>query len=200
MRSLVLLTALLAAWPAAAKNASSSAGGAQKEFSHSKDCMAYSLPAEVRPYVVEATEAEAAASGMRKHIKPTGEGGICTGKIYKVTGALHVYRVTSESSFPKAFGGWWSGRKSDEAYASKKAWRFRNEVCTPWNPSADHHFSCKVKRGAFIAIGSGQSVDCAKLNSGSEKFPATGIVQIAVDSRKDIAAADCTPPAKGSKW
>ena len=169
---LLLLTVLFLTLPAAAaKKAAGTApapgkkpaAAAQKEFSHAKGCPGWSLPSEVRPFVVEATEAEAVASGMRKHIKPVGEGGICAGKIYKVTGALHVYRVTSESSFPKAFGGWWSGRKADEAYATKKAWRFRNEVCTPWNPAADHHFSCKVKKGALIAIGSGQSVDCIKL-------------------------------------
>lgn len=176
-----------------------------KDYSVAAGCPPVRLPGSLAGYVEPASDTDAQASGLvsggRSGVKKTGEGGICEGRVYRVMRpGLKLWRVTSESITAKAMGGWWSASKVDDEFTSRKRWRTANSVCTPWNPKANHIFSCTVDKGAFILLGSTQSVDCTRLNAGTEHFPTSTTQQLTLNVRQFVNLSRCSTPLPILRW
>ena len=148
----------------AALAGSGSALAKETEYQVAKTCSLarYSLPYEAQAFLAPATDSEAAASGLvtgkYSGVKPDGEGGVCSGRVYKVSrSGLKLWRIASKDKLPDALGSWWSFDKSDQTFPSRGKWRNANAVCKGWNETADYIFRCSVKKGSFILVGGTQT-------------------------------------------
>ncbi|ANE54829.1 hypothetical protein [Methylomonas sp. DH-1] len=117
-----------------------------------------------------------------------GEGKLCTGKAYLVQQALTVYRVWDSSRRGSEFGSWWS---FSPPAAGLDAYREAEAICPEWS-APDRLSVCKIKPGARIAVGPGQSAQCA---DGSSYPPAAANqVYIPNDAGKgNIFVENCAP-------
>lgn len=117
-----------------------------------------------------------------------GEGKLCTGKAYQVRQALPVYRVWDSSRPGSEFGSWWS---FSPPAANLDDYREAEAICPEWS-APDRLSVCRLKPGARITVGPGQSAQCA---DGSSYPPsAANQVYIPNDSAKGkLYVEDCAP-------
>ena len=93
---------------------------------------------------------------LTKTLGVSGKGNLCTGKVFKVTYPLTVYRVWNNSKSYTEFGPWWS---FSPPQGPRDAYREANAICPEWS-ALDRMSVCSLKMGAVIVIGPGQSADC----------------------------------------
>jgi hypothetical protein len=87
----------------------------------------------------------------------SGNGKLCTGKVYKVDSPVTVYRVWDSSRVNGGNGPWWS---FSPPQGSRQSYREENVICPFWS-ALDRLSRCTLKKGALIVVGPGQSADCS---------------------------------------
>lgn len=117
-------------------------------------------------------EASPKATIPEKAIGKAGDGRLCEAKAFRVRTALTVHRVWDGAKPESRVGRWWAleapkGTTSDyrKAYA----------ICPEWS-AANRSVTCKVKAGAEVVLGTGQSAKCAD----GTVYPAAATVQMFV--------------------
>ena len=105
----------------------------------------------------------------------SGEGRICTGRVFRVQTPLPVYRVW-DGSKANTFGEWWA---LEPPRGDREDYRRAYAVCPEWN-ALDHLAACTLKPGSTIVLGSGQSATCADRTY--QKSPMT---QLFIKGRQD---------------
>jgi hypothetical protein len=106
---------------------------------------------------------------LRQALGAPGDGYLCTGKVFEVTKPVTVYRVWNKSKPATRLGRWWSfstPRGPVEAYRTAYC------MCAEWSP-LDVMSECKIKVGARVVVGPGQSATCAKTS-----YPASATNQV----------------------
>ena len=121
------------------------------------------------------------------------KGALCTGKVFKATQPVTVYRVYDASKSFTLNGRWWSftvPKGPRDQYAKE------NAICPEWSP-LNIVSSCKIKVGTNVVVGPGQSAQCA---DPKVLLPASPINQVYIpnDSRNNVLFVEnCTT---GTAW
>ncbi len=110
-------------------------------------------------------------------VQPAGKGGLCDAKVFKVQQPLAVYRVWDQATPNSQFGRWWS---FNPPAGPASAYRSENAICPEWS-ALNRVEQCRLKVGAEIAIGPGQSALCS--NDVSYPQSATNQVFVPNDTR-----------------
>jgi hypothetical protein len=140
--------------------------------------------------MVEVSDSTLLASALGQ----AGKGGLCTGKVFEAQKPVKVYRVY-DGDPGKAytqFGRWWS---FDAPKGPRDAYAKANAICPEWSP-LNIVTECTLKVGTLVAVGPGQSADCAN----QVRLPASPANQVYVpnDSRSNVLFVEgCTP---GTPW
>ena len=114
-----------------------------------------------------------------------GQGGICHGRVFEVREPLRVYRLW-DAGLQNPLGHWWTLRAPD---GSREAYRQTYAICRTWS-ALDQAIACRLKPGALVVIGPGQSADCA-----DQTYPKSPFNQIYVppDPRDgSLPVEDCS--------
>mgnify|MGYP000141189616 CR=1 FL=1 len=120
-----------------------------------------------------------------------GQGKLCEGRVFEAEKPITVYRVWNSDKDYTLYGRWWSLQKPE---GPKAKYRKANGICPSWS-ALDVMSQCKLKVGAKIVIGPGQSAQCKDFTF--EKS-ATNQVFINNDSRNNVLMVqDCT---QGTAW
>lgn len=122
---------------------------------------------------------------QRQSQDATGKGKLCIAKVFEAVSPVTVYRVWNSTKAYTEFGSWWSFSvpKGPEA-----AYRDANAICPEWS-DLDRLSVCKIKVGARVAVGPGQSADCATVKYAKNR---TNQVFIPNDGRANkIYVTDC---------
>jgi len=122
---------------------------------------------------------------QKKSQDATGKGKLCIAKVFEATSPVTIYRVWNSKKPYTAIGGWWSftAPKGPEA-----AYREANAICPEWS-DLDRLSVCKIKVGAHVAVGPGQSADCNTVKYAKNR---TNQVFIDNDTRAGkVHVADC---------
>lgn len=134
------------------------------------------------------------AALLKSALGDPGKGALCAGKVFEATKPITVYRVWNKAKPYTQLGRWWSfARPLGPVDAYQKA----NDICPEWS-ALDVMSECKVKVGAHIVIGPGQSATCEK-----SSLPASATNQVFInndtrDPAKQVVFVDgCTP---GAAW
>ena len=128
---------------------------------------------------------------LLKAMGASGEGKLCTGKVFLAEQPVTVYRVWNSSKSYTVYGGWWS---FEQPSGPKQEYREDNGICPSWS-TLDRMTSCTIKVGAEIVVGPGQSAKCEKFT-----YPKSAVNQVFIpnDSRNDVIFVEnCT---KGVFW
>jgi hypothetical protein len=107
-------------------------------------------------------------------LKPT-KGGLCMGEAFQVTQPLAVYRVWDSAKPWGEYGTWWS---FTPPAGPRDIYRIKNEICPSWS-HLDRVTQCRLKVGADIVIGPGQSVQCGA-QDGDIGYPQSAETQVYV--------------------
>lgn len=95
---------------------------------------------------------------LQQALGAPGKGNLCTGKVLEATKAVTVYRVWNKAKPYTQLGRWWS-------FSTPKgpvdAYRAANAICAEWS-DLDVVSECRLKIGAHVVVGPGQSATCAK--------------------------------------
>ncbi|OQS36346.1 hypothetical protein B0T40_11000 [Chromobacterium haemolyticum] len=89
-----------------------------------------------------------------------GKGGLCTGQVRRQDAAdqtVTVYRVYDSGKANSRLGRWWSFSAPQGPVA---AYRAANAICPSWS-QLNRVVRCQLEVGAQVAVGPGQSADCA---------------------------------------
>jgi hypothetical protein len=123
-----------------------------------------------------------------------GKGSLCTGKVFQVVKPVTVYRVWNKAKAYTQLGRWWS---FSTPRGPADDYRRANDICPEWS-ALDVVSECKLKVGARVVVGPGQSATCEK-----GALPASATNQVFVPNEtKDPAnqkvfVEGCTP---GAAW
>ena len=109
------------------------------------------------------------------------KGGLCQGKVYqaKTTIDLTLFRSWNSTNTGSRIGKWWSLNKPTGEVSK---YRHNYEICYQWSP-LDKLTQCKLKAGAVIVLGTGQSAFCSDYLS----YPVSGVQQIYIDDPASVA-------------
>lgn len=107
-----------------------------------------------------------------KAVGKEGDGRLCQAKAFRVKTAMTVHRVWDGSKPESRVGRWWA---LEAPRGSTADYRRAYAICTEWS-AADRSVSCKVKAGAEVVLGTGQSAKCAD----GTLYPAASTVQMFV--------------------
>lgn len=107
-------------------------------------------------------------------IQPPGKGGLCMGQVYQVVQPLAVYRVWDAAKPWSELGKWWSFAPPA---GPRDAYRVKNEICPSWS-ALDQVTQCRLKVGAEIVIGPGQSAACDQKDD--VNYPPSAEIQVYV--------------------
>jgi hypothetical protein len=134
------------------------------------------------------------AALLPKALDATGKGKLCTGKVFKATARVAVYRVWNKEKGYTQLGGWWSFAPPA---GPVDGYRKDNAICPEWS-QLNVVSKCFIKVGSEVVVGPGQSADCEH----DVKYPksATNQVYIANDTRVEppvVLVEDCT---EGAPW
>src|SRR5260370_30595459 len=110
-------------------------------------------------------------------------GGLCEGKVLKVTQPLTVYRVWDSAKTWSQYGNWWN---FSPPAGPTDAYRAKNEICPSWS-RLDRVTQCHLKVGVEIVIGPGQSAQCG-VNDNNISYPPSPESQVFIPN--DGADAD----------
>jgi hypothetical protein len=93
---------------------------------------------------------------LAESVKKPKEGGLCKAKAYKVNKPFEIYRAWNSNNPNGAKGKWWSF-----TIPSGKVSEYRSDyaICPKFSP-LDMMERCKVKEGAHLVLGTGQSAYC----------------------------------------
>ncbi|OHX12251.1 hypothetical protein BI347_01095 [Chromobacterium sphagni] len=126
-----------------------------------------------------------------------GNGGLCEGVVYQQNAAAPgtiVYRVWDSGKPNSRLGRWWSFSKPQGPLAKYQA---DNAICPAWS-RLNSMVRCQLKAGVQVAVGTGQSANCAP----DPDFPPSPVNQVYVPntSPDDIQVENCQdegafPPA-----
>jgi hypothetical protein len=122
------------------------------------------------------------------------KGGLCTAKVYEVVKPVTVYRVWNKAKPNTQLGRWWSFTRPSGPI---DAYRSANAICPEWS-DLDVVSECKLKVGARVVVGPGQSATCAKT-----AYPSSAVNQVFVpnDTRdpknQKVFVEGCTA---GASW
>ena len=88
------------------------------------------------------------------------QGKLCQGKVYqsKPNSDVTLFRAWNSTNPNSRFGKWWSLNKPVGNIAQ---YRKDYEICYQWSP-IDKLIQCKLKPGAQVVVGNGQSAKCSK--------------------------------------
>lgn len=111
-------------------------------------------------------------------------GSLCTAQVFEVTQPITVYRVWNKAKAYTQLGRWWSFTKP---VGPVEAYRKENAICKEWS-DLDVVSECKLKVGAKIVVGPGQSAACKETT-----YPASATNQVFVPN-------DTKDPAKQVVW
>jgi hypothetical protein len=131
---------------------------------------------------------------LKQALGAPGKGSLCTGKVYEARKAVTVYRVWNKAKAYTQLGRWWSFQRPS---GPVEAYRAANAICPEWS-ALDVVSECRLKAGARIVVGPGQSATCEK-----GAFPASPTNQVFVpnDTRdpanQKVFVEACTP---GAAW
>ena len=120
---------------------------------------------------------------LLKAMGASGEGKLCTGKVFLTEQPVTVYRVWNSSKSYTVYGGWWS---FEQPSGPKQKYREDNEICPSWS-TLDRMTSCTIKVRAKIVVGPGQSAKCETFT-----YPKSAVNQVFIpnDSRNDLIFVD----------
>jgi len=121
-----------------------------------------------------------------------GKGKLCTAKVFEVVRPVTVYRVWNQARHETAMGRWWSFHLPKGPVA---AYRAANAVCPEWS-ELTIMIECKLKVGARVVVGPGQSADCARGVSYPQS--ATNQVFMLNDTRKEQVQVEAC--SSGAVW
>lgn len=109
----------------------------------------------------------------------TDAGKLCKAKVFEVVSPVTVWRVWNKSKAYTEKGQWWSFSRPKGPVSQ---YRHDNEICPEWS-DLDMLTSCKLKVGARIAVGPGQSAKCLSVT-----YPKSAVNQVFVpnDGRKGV--------------
>lgn len=93
---------------------------------------------------------------LKTVLQPSGKGGLCEAKVLQVQQPLTVYRVWDNSNPNSQFGRWWSFTPPAGPVST---YRSDNAICPQWS-ALNEVTQCRLKVGAKIAVGPGQSAQC----------------------------------------
>ena len=116
---------------------------------------------------------------LQQVLKPSGEGELCAGKVFKAEQAVTVYRVWDSTKAYTLYGGWWS---LNQPQGPKNKYRKENDICPEWS-ELNQMSQCQLTVGAKVVIGPGQSADCEEIYH--KKSPVNQ-VYIPNDSRNNV--------------
>jgi hypothetical protein len=128
---------------------------------------------------------------LQQALGKSGEGKLCAGKVFEATAPITVHRVWNKSEARTLQGRWWS---FERPRGPTDDYRRQNAVCPEWSP-LDVVSTCRVKVGARLVVGSGQSVTCKETS-----FPASPVNQVFIpnDGKNNVLyVEDCSP---GDPW
>ena len=94
---------------------------------------------------------------LKQAQQPAGKGGLCKAKVFKVQQPLTVYRVWDNANAKTQFGRWWS---FNPPAGPINAYRAENAICPEWS-ALNTVKQCRLKAGAEIVVGPGQSAQCS---------------------------------------
>jgi hypothetical protein len=129
---------------------------------------------------------------LAKAVDVTGKGKLCSGKVFEAVGKVTVYRVWNVAKDYTALGSWWS---FSTPAGPATSYRADNAICPEWS-ELNRVSSCRIKVGAHVVVGPGQSAKCEH----EVTYPksATNQVFIPNDTRAgQVFVEDCTP---GAPW
>lgn len=117
-----------------------------------------------------------------------GEGRLCSAALLEAREAVPVWRLYNRADAHSQLGRWWLLERPAEPVASL---RERLAVCPEWSP-LDALVECRLRVGARVALGPGQSVQC----TGGRHFDASPALQLYVpnDTRSTpqvVLVEDC---------
>jgi hypothetical protein len=107
-----------------------------------------------------------------KAVGKEGDGRLCQAKAFRVKAALSVHRIWDGSKPESRIGRWW-GLEAPRGPTAD--YRRAYAICSEWS-AANRSVSCKVKAGAEVVLGTGQSAKCAD----GTVYPAASTVQMFV--------------------
>jgi hypothetical protein len=143
-------------------------------------------------------------AGLREADDPTllskamgepGHGGLCNGRVFEALLPVVVYRVWSKAppSTPE-LGRWWSFRTP---VGPVESYRARYAICSEWS-SLDTWTECKLKIGAYVVVGPGQSAHCNAVDYAASAENQVFIPNDTRDPTKPTTFVEaCTP---GQAW
>lgn len=107
-----------------------------------------------------------------KAIGKEGDGRLCQAKAYRVKTSMTVHRVWDGAKPESRMGRWWA---LEAPRGTTADYRRAYAICSEWS-AADKSVTCKVKAGAQVVLGTGQSAKCAD----GTVYPTAATVQMFV--------------------
>ena len=120
-----------------------------------------------------------------------GKGALCTAQVFVAEQPVKVYRVWDASKPYTAIGSWWS---LTAPTGPRDQYRLDNAICPEWS-ALDKVSYCSIKVGVKVAIGPGQSAQCA-----NAMLPASANNQVYIpnDTRNNVVLVEqCS---EGADW
>lgn len=125
---------------------------------------------------------------------PSGQGKLCSGKVFVAEKPVTVYRVWDSSRPYTVYGSWWS---LSDPKGPRDDYRKEEDICPEWS-ALDRMSACTIKVGTQVVIGPGQSVKC----NGDLSYPPSAANQVYIpnDSKNNqVFVENCTAAAEWPK-
>jgi len=132
---------------------------------------------------------------LKQALGDPGKGKLCAGKVFTAVRAVTVYRVWNKAKPYTQLGSWWSLAKPA---GPVDRYRADNAICPEWS-ELDTVSECKLKVGAKVVVGPGQSAACDK----GLTFPPSATNQVFVPNEtrdpanQKVYVEGCSP---GAVW
>ena len=131
---------------------------------------------------------------LRQALGFPGKGSLCTARVFEAVRPVTVYRVWNKAKPYTQLGRWWSFAAPKGPVAE---YRRDNAICPEWS-ALDVVSACKLKVGARVVVGPGQSAEC---KDGTYPASATNQVFVPNDTRDpakpSVHVEACT---EGAPW
>ena len=128
---------------------------------------------------------------MESSLGHPGEGKLCQAKAYRVHGSPTIYRAFNSTNPRSKLGLWWALQEPSGAVSQ---YRERYEICYEWSP-LDRLVRCKLREGALVVLGTGQSARCSEYLT----YPESSAVQLYLTSAEGDAL-ECTSYSGAFHW
>lgn len=128
------------------------------------------LPAFERVAVDGSEQGQKAAEVLKYSLKPSGEGGLCQGEVWRSKARVSVYRLYDGVN-AREKGRWWSFAPPE---GSAEQYRSAYEICPEWN-TFTQAVVCQLPASTLIAVGPGQSATCKQSPACLQASPANQV-------------------------